>query len=113
MQGMQIGRILLFFSFYYHRQDWECALVTWYAKRDDDVDPDTRMWVVEPEVEANGAPVVEVVSLDAISRAAHLLPVYGEGRLPKNYDFRSALDLFNAFFVSPYADHHAHEFLKD
>ena len=94
-------------------RDWECALITWYPKRDDDVDLDTKMWVVEPEVDRYGAPVVEVVSLDAISRAAHLLPVYGKGRLPKTYDYRLALDLFDAYFVSPYADHHTNEFLKD
>jgi hypothetical protein len=113
MEGMEIGRVLLFFSFRYHRQNWECALVTWYPKRDDVADPDTKMWVVQPEVDEVGAPVVEVVSLDAISRAAHLLPVFGEGQLPKTYDFRLALDLFDAYFVSPYADHHANEFLKD
>jgi hypothetical protein len=113
MEGMEIGQVLLFFSFRYHRRDWECALVMWYPKRDDAADPDTKMWIVEPEVDEVGAPVVEVVSLDAISRAAHLLPVYGEGLLPKTYDYRLALDLFDAYFVSPYADHHANEFLKD
>jgi hypothetical protein len=112
MEGMEVGRVLLFFSFRYHRQDWQCALVTWYTKRGTAADPDTKMWIVEPEVDALGAPVVEVISLDAISRAAHLLPVYGQGRLPQTYDYRLALDLFDAYFVSPYADHHANEFLK-
>jgi hypothetical protein len=113
MEGMEIGRVLLFFSFRYHRQNWECALITWYPKRDDVADPDMKMWVVQPEVDEVGEPVVEVISLDAISWVAHLLPVFGKGRLPKTYDFRLALDLFAAYFVSPYADHHANEFLKD
>jgi hypothetical protein len=70
------------------------------------------MWIVEPEVDALGAPVIEVISVDAISRAAHLLPVYGQGQLPQTYDYRLALDLFDAYFVSAYADHHTNEFLK-
>jgi hypothetical protein len=88
-------------------------LITWYLKRDDDADLDTKMWVMEPEVDRYRAPVMEVISLNAISWAVHLLPVYGRGQLPKTYDYRLALNLFDAYFISLYTDHHANKFLKD
>jgi hypothetical protein len=45
--------------------------------------------------------------------AAHLLPVYdGSSLLPEDIHFCNALDVFHAYFVYPYIDHHSYKFLK-
>lgn len=111
MQGMAIGRVRLFFSIYFHRRCWDCALVHWFNRRSNEPDSETGLWVVELELDRHGNPIVEVISLDTIARGAHLLPVYGEGFLPERFDFRESLDAFDAYFVNPHVDHHAHEFL--
>jgi hypothetical protein len=110
MEGMEIGRVLLFFSFEYRRKTFPCALINWFVHTDGR-DPDTQMWTVKPEFDRRGEPTLEVIHLDSIARAAHLLPVYGQSRVPEDFDYHTALDSFNSFFVNHYIDHHAHEFI--
>ncbi|KAN0128104.1 hypothetical protein V8E53_014085 [Lactarius tabidus] len=110
MEGMEIGRILLFFSFEYRRKNFSCALINWFV-HSDRRDPDTGMWTVRQEVDRRGEPTLEVIYLDSIAWAAHLLPVYGQSRIPEDFDHHTALDSFNSFFVNHYVDHHAHEFI--
>ncbi|KAJ7024440.1 hypothetical protein C8F04DRAFT_1213064 [Mycena alexandri] len=111
MGGIVIGRVHLFFSFAFADQLYECALVNWLVPVGITPDPDTGMWVVEPERE-RGALTLAIVNLDAVARAAHLLPVYGTAALPENFHFSDSLDAFDHYFVNPYADHHMHEFLS-
>ncbi|KAJ7017646.1 hypothetical protein C8F04DRAFT_1214956 [Mycena alexandri] len=111
MGGIVIGRVQLFFSFAFADRLYECALVHWLVPVGVTPDPDTGMWVVEPERE-RGALTLAIVNLDAIARAAHLLPVYGTAALPENFHFSDSLDAFDHYFVNPYADHHTHEFLS-
>ncbi|KAF8802530.1 hypothetical protein BYT27DRAFT_7226421 [Phlegmacium glaucopus] len=110
MQGIEIGRVLLFFSFSYRRKDFSCALINWFV-HDDNPDEDTGMWPVQLECDRKGVPNVEVVELDSIARAAHLLPIYGSTRVPDDFSHHDALDSFQSFFVNRFVDHHAHEFL--
>jgi len=42
MEGMEIGWVLLFFSFHYHRKSHSCTLISWFV-HDDEPDPDTRI----------------------------------------------------------------------
>ncbi|KAF8903656.1 hypothetical protein CPB84DRAFT_1845636 [Gymnopilus junonius] len=76
MEGMEIGRVLLFFSFHYRRKTFSCALINWFI-HDDECDSDTGMWMVQLEHDGRGRPTVEVIDIDAIARGAHLLPIYG------------------------------------
>lgn len=110
MEAMEIGRVLLFFSFEYRRKNFSCALINWFVHTDER-DSDTGMWVVEQELDRLGQPTVEVIHVDSIARAAHLLPVYGGSRVPEEFHYHSALDTFHTFFVNHYVDHHAHEFI--
>jgi hypothetical protein len=110
MEGMEIGHVLLFFSFEYRRKTFPCALINWFVHTDGH-DPDTQMWTVKPEFDRRGEPTLEVIHLDSIARAAHLLPVYGQLHVPEDFDYHTALDSFNSFFVNHYIDHHAHEFI--
>ncbi|KAJ7483956.1 hypothetical protein B0H11DRAFT_1862373 [Mycena galericulata] len=72
----------------------------------------TGMWVVTPAMEGLGRKSLAIVSLDCIARAAHLLPVYGSALLPEDFHFSYSLDVFRAFFVNRYTDHHTFEFLQ-
>ena len=49
MEGMEIGQVLLFFSFEYRRKNFSCALINWFIHTDER-DPDTGMWIVEQEL---------------------------------------------------------------
>ncbi|KAJ6617037.1 hypothetical protein B0H10DRAFT_1948719 [Mycena sp. CBHHK59/15] len=111
MRGLVIGRIQLFFSFAFRDQSYECALVHWLVPVGDAPDPDTGMWVVQPERQRL-VPTLAIINVNAIARASHLIPVYGVNALPEDFHFSDSLDAFNTYFVNPYADHHMHEFLN-
>lgn len=110
MKGMEIARVLLFFSFHYRRKSFSCALINWFV-HSDEPDADTGMWTVELECEARGTPTVQVIEVEMIARGAHLLPVYGTSRVPDQFSHHNALDSFQSFFVNCFVDHHAHEFI--
>ncbi|KAI0059028.1 hypothetical protein BV25DRAFT_1871690 [Artomyces pyxidatus] len=114
MRGLSVLRVLLFFSLRAVDVDGipvttPCALVEWFSLHGDEPDDDTGMWVVTPDLDANGERDVSVVHLDCILRGAHLLPVFGNDFLPVDFDHRHSLDAFQAFYVNKYADHHSHE----
>ncbi|KAH9008341.1 hypothetical protein EDB83DRAFT_2509114 [Lactarius deliciosus] len=111
MEGMEIGRVLLFFSFEYRRKNFSCALINWFVHTDER-DPDTGMWIVKQELDRRGKPTLEVIHVDSIARAAHLLPIYGGSRVPEDFDYHTALDSYCTYFVNHYVDHHAHEFIS-
>ena len=110
MEGMEIGRVLLFFSFYYRRKPHSCALINWFV-HDNKPDPDTGMWTVQMECDQKGVPNVQVIPLESIARGAHLLPVYGNTRIPDDLSHHDSLDSFCSFFVNHFIDHHTHEFI--
>ena len=111
MQGMAIARAILFFSFTFRDENLPCALVHWLVPRDQP-DEDTGLWVVEPEYEGNGRRTLGIIHLDCVARAAHLLPVYGPTFVPEGLYFSDSLDVFRAFFVNRYIDHHSHDFIN-
>ncbi|KAF8263103.1 hypothetical protein EI94DRAFT_1773032 [Lactarius quietus] len=110
MKGMEIGCVLLFFSFEYRREKFSCALINWFVHADEH-DLDTGMWVVKQEFDHCGEPTIEVIHLDSIARAAHLLPVYRQSHIPEEFEYHTALDTYNSFFINHYVDHHTHEFI--
>jgi hypothetical protein len=113
MLGLTVAQVRLLFAFTYRRQDYRCALVNWFVRRDDEVDEDTGMWIVEPEADEEGQPTWQVIDVDSIARRAHLLPVYGQEPVEQGFNHHRSLEAFEAFFVNAYVDHHAHEFLTD
>lgn len=109
-RGLHVARILLFFSFKYKKQEYPCALIHWFPPVQDGVDEDIGMYMVEPEFRANHSRSTAVVHLETIVRSAHLLPVFGEKAI-RNVHFSDSLDVFEAFYVNKYADHHAFEII--
>jgi hypothetical protein len=83
MHGLDVVRVLLLFSFTLGDVTYPCALVHWFMFVEEEHDEDPGMWMVQPETD-NGLPVLSVIHLDCIFRAAHLLPVYGDNPIPIN-----------------------------
>lgn len=109
MKGLHVARIRLFFSFKYEGEVFPCALVEWFQRVSHELDDLTGLWVVEPECDGNGIQECGVIHLDTIMHGAHLIGVYGSDRLPSFFHFSESLDVFRAFYVNKYVDHHAHE----
>ncbi|KAI0717338.1 hypothetical protein C8Q72DRAFT_789684 [Fomitopsis betulina] len=49
-----------------------------------------------------------VFHLDSIFRLAHLIPEYSDESVPTGLKPSDSLDAFLTYFVSKFADHHAH-----
>lgn len=109
MGGLDVARILLFFSFEFQDKTYPCALVHWYAFTSQECDIDTGMWMVEPQLWPDRSPYISVIHLDCIFRAAHLLAICGNTLIPDNVTYRTSLDDFQEYYVNKYADHHAFE----
>jgi len=109
--GMVVARIHLFFSFLYRQKAHFCALVHWYIRESDERDEDTGMWTVRLERTRGGNPLLEVISAKSIVCAAHLLPVYGDSRVPERFGHFNALAAYKSFFVNHFADHHTEELI--
>jgi hypothetical protein len=108
-RGLDVVRVALFFSFDFRGTTYPCALVRWMSCCGDEPDEDTGMWVVKPELDADGSPSSSIVHLDCILRAAHLIGVYGDEVIPIELSFDQSLDAFRAFYVNRFIDHHAFE----
>jgi hypothetical protein len=106
MRGLEVAQVQLFFSFSHDGVEYPCALVRWFSRVGDLPDDCTGMWVVERD-DAECPP--SIIHLDSVVRAAHLLPVFGPGRVSRTLSFTDTLDTFTRFYVNKFADHHAFE----
>ncbi|KAI0245225.1 hypothetical protein BJV78DRAFT_1277481 [Lactifluus subvellereus] len=109
MRALDVGHVWCFFSFEYHNTTYPCAVVHRYSLIGEECDEDTGMWMVKPEMAYDGSPVVSIIHLDTIFRAAHLLPSFGCARLPRAITCHNSLDGFTAYYVNKFIDHHAFE----
>ncbi|KAG1890648.1 uncharacterized protein F5891DRAFT_1131624 [Suillus fuscotomentosus] len=109
MRGMDVARVLTFFSFTYKRKLYSCAVVRWFDTIGDSPNEDTGMWVVQPAHNNNNTPHISVIHIDSIYRAAHLIPVYGTRVIPAQHHHHQTYDIFHHFYVNKYADHHSFE----
>jgi hypothetical protein len=112
MKGMFIGRARLFFSFTSCGTYYPCALVQWFAPVGEP-DEVTGMWVVKPEFEGiSRRRTLDIIHLDRVVRGAHLIPVFGPSFIPEELHFSNSLDVYRAYFVNNYIDHHCNELLS-
>ncbi|KAJ6605032.1 hypothetical protein B0H10DRAFT_1821085 [Mycena sp. CBHHK59/15] len=107
-RGMSVVRVRLFFSFTHDGVDYPCALVDWFKKVGRSPDPETGMWIVEPEMKGRSR-LTTIVHLDTLLRGAHLIPVYGSDYIPVGFRYTYSLDAFKSFHVNKYIDHHTNE----
>ncbi|KAG0701249.1 hypothetical protein DFH29DRAFT_982811 [Suillus ampliporus] len=108
LDGLAIARVLHFLSFKY-RKYLQCAVVHWFAYITDSRDPDTGMYLVAPSSNDDGTPDISIIHIDCIFRAAHLVPLYGANFLPREIGPHDSYNVFRAFYVNKYADHHSFE----
>lgn len=114
INGFEIARVRLLFSFKHNGILYPCALVHWFARRTDQPDETTGLWVVSPQYFTDGRPFMEVIHVDTFHRAAHLIAVYDDDELiAEELTFDEALDSFAEFYVNKYADGHMFEALHD
>jgi hypothetical protein len=108
-RGLDVARVRQFFSFRSGGVFYPCALVLWFRRTADIPDEETGMWTIEPDVNADGSPFFDIIHLDTIVRAAHLLAVYGDDRVRRDLVFHQTLGAFHSFYVNKFVDHHAFE----
>ncbi|KAF9234302.1 hypothetical protein BU15DRAFT_90031 [Melanogaster broomeanus] len=108
MLSMEVARVLSFFSFVYTNGDtYPCALVHWFDRIADETDELTGMWMVRPSFLEEGSKNLAVIHIDSIVRSAHLLPIFGNERVPPFINFHNSLDIYRSFYINRFADHHA------
>ncbi|KAG2082117.1 hypothetical protein BD769DRAFT_1633461 [Suillus cothurnatus] len=100
MQGLEVARIICFFSFIHNWEGYLCALIQWFDKIGDCVNEDTGMWM-------DGSQNLAVIHIDTIFRAAHLIPIYSSEYISHSLKFYHSIDSFHSFYVNKFADHHA------
>ncbi|KIK21860.1 hypothetical protein PISMIDRAFT_12004 [Pisolithus microcarpus 441] len=109
MRAYDIARVFAFFAFKYKGIHYPCAVIRWFDKIGDSPDEDTGMWMVRPSFLPSGSPNFSIIHTDAIYRAAHLIPVYGNQLIPHDIRPHHSYDVFHTFYVNKYADHHMFE----
>ncbi|KAI6126555.1 hypothetical protein F5141DRAFT_998049, partial [Pisolithus sp. B1] len=110
MSGLDVARVLCFFSFKYQGILYSCAVIHWFDRVGDGPDPATGMWVVRPGYLRRNLQNTAIVHIDTIYHTAHLIPVYAAHNI-NSTDIRPhrCYDTFHLFYVNKYADHHAFE----
>ncbi|KAG1747268.1 uncharacterized protein EDB91DRAFT_1235985 [Suillus paluster] len=95
MRGMDIARVMCFFSLMFKAVSYPCTVVHWFNKADDDrPDKDTGMWIAQPSYDIDHSPSVGIIHIDSIYRAAHLIPIYGTHAIPQNLKHYDSYDAF-------------------
>ncbi|KAG1853645.1 hypothetical protein F4604DRAFT_1883373 [Suillus subluteus] len=102
IRGLEVARIICFFSFNHNWEVYPCTLIHWFEKIDDCADKDTGMWM-------DGSRNIAVIHIETVFCAAHLIPIYGSEYIPHDLKFYHSIDCFHSFYVNKFADHHAFE----
>ncbi|KAI6108887.1 hypothetical protein EV401DRAFT_1870824 [Pisolithus croceorrhizus] len=113
MYGLDIVRILAFFSFVSQSKRYPCAVVRWFDRVGDKPDTDTGMWIVRPAFTAQRRPSIGIIHVDTLYRAAHLIPLYATRPVSRNLKPHHSYDSFTAFYINKFIDHHAFSLLSD
>jgi hypothetical protein len=108
-KGLYVGQVLFLFSLKSHGlQDIPCALIQWFTAVGDQPCNLTGMWMVQSEYDLDGQRVISVIHLDSILRPAHLIPIYGEDKIPQGLQASQSLTAFNGYYVNKFSDYHAY-----
>ena len=110
---MDVARVRLLFSFRYSGIVYPCALVHWFQSVSNTPDEDTGMWIVKPAYirSRRSSPILSVIHLNTIVRAAHLIGVSLGATTPETAGSHESLDTFESFYVNKFVDHHAFDML--
>jgi hypothetical protein len=112
MDGLEVARVFLFFSFMHRGVHYPCALIQWFSRIGDEPDDQTGLWMVEPDVCEDSRPYLAIIHLDSVIRAAHLTPAYHTSNfVRRSLTMHDTLDEFKVFYVNKFVDHHAFDFI--
>ncbi|KAI6105120.1 hypothetical protein EV401DRAFT_2060651 [Pisolithus croceorrhizus] len=102
--------ILCFFSFVYtNGYSYPCALIHWFECIADEPDGLMGMWMVKPSFVDDGVKNLSIIHVDSIVHNTHLLPIFGQERVPPYINLHNSLDIYHSFYVNRFADHHTFE----
>ncbi|KAG0702148.1 hypothetical protein DFH29DRAFT_805385, partial [Suillus ampliporus] len=65
--------------------------------------------IVAPSSNDDGTPDISIIHIDCIFHTAHLVPLYGANFLPCEIGPHDSYNVFCAFYINKYADHHSSE----
>jgi hypothetical protein len=113
MRGLLLARALLFMRLEPSQgEPFPCVLVHWWEVIGNECDEDTGMWVAQPEFFGIQAePHIQLVHLDTVLRASHLLPVHSADRehwVPARHDHTKTLDTWETYYINKWVDHNAY-----
>jgi hypothetical protein len=107
--GLHAAQVQLLFSFKFDGKQYPCALVHWFTTYGNAPCEDIGLLCVQPDKDGGGQHVTSVVHIDTILHSAHLIGMVGNHFLPRKLSHADSLNAFHLFYVSKYADHHAHK----
>ncbi|KAI0247880.1 hypothetical protein BJV78DRAFT_1276756 [Lactifluus subvellereus] len=67
MRGLDVARARLFFKFKFHGVIYCCALIQWFLRIGNNLDEDTGMWMIKPDMDDSGLPIRSIIHLETIS----------------------------------------------
>ncbi|KAH9891963.1 hypothetical protein C8Q73DRAFT_621665, partial [Cubamyces lactineus] len=108
MDGMTVACVRAFVSFVHDGALHHCAFVEWFVLDGDAPDEVMGMWVIQPKEDGDGMRVMDVVPIESVVCACHLIGVYDTTFLPSDFDYADSLDAFKRYYVNWYADCHVH-----
>ncbi|KAI6011092.1 hypothetical protein EDC04DRAFT_2871132 [Pisolithus marmoratus] len=109
MLGLDVTRVLCFFSFKHLGMEYPCVVICWFDHVGDGPN-NTGMWVVH----MCNAQDIAIIHIDTIYCAAQLIPVYASqhGIDPASIKLNESYDKFQFYYVNKFADHHAFEIVS-
>jgi len=111
MGGILVAHIIQFLSFSHNNMSYPCALVEWFIPFNKEPYPVTRMWVSKAET-SQGKHTREIIHLESIICACHLIGVYQNDSIPTDFHFAFTHDSFQYLYLNKYIDYHSHECLS-
>ncbi|KIK75116.1 hypothetical protein PAXRUDRAFT_173770 [Paxillus rubicundulus Ve08.2h10] len=87
---------------------YPCVVVHWFFCLEEP-DSDTGMWIMHPGLNVDNQPNMSITHLNTIYHAAHLIPVYGTQPIPPEIQPHHSYDIFQAFYINKFTDHHTFE----
>jgi len=109
MQGLEVARVCLFFSFSHEGIEYPCALVHWFSCVGG-LWENIGMWVVELDISDNGKTINHYHSPQY--NCSSITPpssICVENMFQRFLLFTDTLNTFTRFYVNKYTDHHAFE----
>jgi len=107
-QGLDVARVMLFFDFTFLDTVYPCALVEWFTMAGQWPCDTAGMWIVKPDM-IRGWQVTSVIHLDTILHGAHLMPIFSNIPLPRQFTYHYTLSAFHSYYVNKYINHHSHK----